>query len=224
MSVDQHLREQLATLDPELPPAEVEAAYVTVTRRGRRDRRVRTTVAGLAAAAVLAVGFGIANQGTTTSERPSPSGHGRSAPGGHTRTGLEGTYQTRRLSFEDLARTLREAGLEEEVAPLRRDLGDFKDARLRLQVVDGMTWLRIPAVDFVRWEWVFVEDGTVRLVSSLQDRWETWFALTVEPDRSSPQTIRLEFQSTSIDFPSRATGEAWERALYTTAPFRRVAE
>ena len=222
MSVDQRLREELGTLAPELPPAEVEAAYATVTRRGRRSRHVRTTVAGLAATAVLVIGFGIANQDTTTPERPSPSSP--SVPGMDTRTGLEGTYQTRRLSFDDLARTLREAGLEKQVTPMRHDLGDFKDARLQLQVVDGMTWLRIPAADFVRWEYVYVHDGTVRLISSYLQRWETRFGLTTEPDHSSPQTIRLDFQSTSIDFPSRAAGEAWERALYTTAPFHRVSD
>jgi hypothetical protein len=222
MSVDQRLREELATLGRELPPAELEAAYLTVTRRGSQARRVRATVAGLAAAAVLVVGVGVVNQNTTSPQLPDPSGP--SVPEEGTRTGLEGTYQTKRLSFADLARTLRNAGLEEQVAPMRRDLGDFKNARLRLRVADGMTWLRIPAIDFVRWEWVFVEDGTVRLVSSLQDRWDTRFALTAEPDRSSPQTIRLDFQSTSIDFPSPAAGEAWERALYTTAPFHRASD
>jgi len=220
MSVDQRLREEFAILDRDLPPAEVEAAFLAVTRRGRRARLVRTTVAGLAAAAVLAVGFAVANQDTSTPERPS----GPSVPREDTRTGLEGSYQTKRLSFDDLARTLREAGLEEHVAPMRRDLGDFNNARFRLQVAHGTTWLRIPAIDFVRWEWVFVEDGTVRLVSSLQDRWETWFGLRAEPDRSSPQTIRLDFQSTNIDFPVRPSGEAWVRALYTTAPFHRVSD
>jgi len=226
MSVDDRIREGLIMTEQHLRTPDTATAFEDVTRAGdRRTTRRRMAFAGAAAAAaavvaaaVVAIVVALSTDDPTSS--PTPSNPPASAPTAQAEAPLspiEGTWRSDPVTFEAMAATLRDNGLQASVPALRAELGDFGRTRVTVTLVDGDETVAVGG-DVASTSAYTLGAGTVTL-----DNATGWTGTTVLQDQMGVG-MRLNF--ILITAPEGATkglaDEALVRALYTTATFTKV--
>jgi hypothetical protein len=159
--------------------------------------------------------------GCGRAESPHPSGaapttatsHGSASP-----RVLEGVWQTRPVSVDQMVATLRGAGLEQWIQPFRAKAGMGESNVFRL-TIEGGHWREEysrdggPFIDFDDASYRVQGDVVVLSRGAGSYRW------SVEGD-----ALRLAFVDGSMtgdDPQTGIPGEAEQRAFYTSAPFHR---
>lgn len=229
MSIDQRIREGLTMIDQELPPPDVHAAHEVVVQDGRRLTRRRRAAVLVSAAAVAAGVFAATRVGGDDGATPTPTGpptSGATSSAPAPASPLEGGYRSTPVTFSDMAATLRASGLADEVPALRARLGDFGTQRLRLSLRDGIARLRVPGAAAVDEHGYAIGAFQLQLTSTDTAGPLTRYTTTTTPpatDGVGP-TLTLTFVDTTEGVSQGVSGEAWQRALYTTVPFQEVSD
>jgi DNA-directed RNA polymerase specialized sigma24 family protein len=198
-----------------MPPVDTGDALVRVlgrARTGRTWRRISGMLAAAAVATVVAVTLpdGRAGGGPPDVDPPEQ----RLSP---RESALDGTWRTEPISFADMADRLREVGLDEWVAPLRRQVRSFDDRRARLVIRDELVSYRLPGRVTEGWGFSH-RDGRLFLVSHNAETFNT-YALTLHDDG---RTMTLELLRPGSFTWAGIPLEVYQTAFYTTASFSRV--
>lgn len=225
MSVDQRLRRGLA----QQPEPDVFLPALGAIRRASRARQVRSRTAfgaallGVAAAAVVVVQA--SGDGIVAPESPQPGNSATTTPTqeptGLIETPLNGRWRTDAVSPDRIRTTLTEAGLGQHADVVLAELPS-RNIVLMLRVSGSA------------WEMSVRGEGFTSLVLDQEYGRVTGDRVSISPIRKfaegatthtwdiTGKTLRLTFQETTEPDSSGAPGEAWQRALYTSAPFRLV--
>lgn len=202
--------------ETDLPPVDTDAALARVLSRARRAR-TRRWVTGVLATAAAATLVAVTLPDSRAGGGPpdvDPPDQRRSAPRASV---LDGTWRSDPVSFADMAHRLREAGLGEWVAALRRQVRPFDDREARLVIQDELVTYQLPGR--VTEQWGFSHrDGRLFLVAVNAQTFSTYRA-SLSDDR---RTMTLELLRPGGFTWAGIPLEVYQTAYYTTAPFTRV--
>lgn len=212
MSIDQRLRGAFAAPDETWNVNRALDEVLAAAGRPQVNRRVVVACALAAAIAiVVAYGSGVGRDSALEPADPPPVTNSTAVP-----SALEGVWQTAPLTRADLRATLRAAGLEEHLPAMVADLPPLP-LTLTVTVVDQSLTLRARGGSTSE----VIDEETITAIEG--DR------LTIMPTSASGVNdyrwhidgagLHLEFLKTSEPVHFGVPAEAWQRLLYTSAPF-----